>query len=154
MKMITIAILIACGGESTVVEVAPQPMPPPPATVVAQAPVEDGAPGPMNAGENWMGRYLCAQGPTDLDLRIDAVTGSTIDATFIFAHGPSGAAGSYKMRGTLAPDGSLVLVPGPWVARPANYVSVGMSGVVRGAVYAGRMDNPSCTTFSLTRERQ
>ena len=111
-----------------------------------------GAPGPMNAGENWVGQYRCAQGMTDLDLRIDAVTGSTIDATFIFAHGPSGAAGSYKMRGTLMPDGTLSLAPGPWVARPANYVSVGMTGVVRGATYAGRIDNPSCSTFNLTRE--
>lgn len=109
-------------------------------------------PGLMNAGENWMGRYQCAQGPTDLDLRIDAVTGNTIDATFIFAHGPSGAAGSYKMRGSLMPDGSLTLVPGAWVARPANYGSVGMTGVVRGANYSGRIDNPSCTTFNLTRE--
>jgi len=110
------------------------------------------APGPMNAGENWMGRYQCAQGSTDLDLRIDAVTGNTIDATFIFAHGPSGAAGSYKMRGSLAPDGSLTLVPGAWVARPANYVSVGMTGIVRGATYSGRIDNPSCSTFNLVRE--
>src|SRR4029078_11358755 len=83
-----------------------------------------GAPGPMNAGENWMGRYQCAQGPTDLDLRIDAVTGNTIDATFIFAHGTSGAGGSVKMRGNLGPDGSLTLFPGAWVARPANYGSV------------------------------
>jgi hypothetical protein len=111
-----------------------------------------GGPGPMNAGENWMGRYTCAQGTTDLDLRIDAVTGNTVDATFIFAHGPSGAAGSYKMRGSLMPDGSLTLAPGAWVARPANYVSVGMSGVIRGANYSGRIDNPSCSTFSVTRE--
>ena len=110
------------------------------------------APGPMNAGENWVGRYTCAQGTTDLDLRIDAVTGNTIDATFIFAHGPSGAAGSYKMRGDIAPDGTLALAPGAWVARPANYGSVGMTGVVRGAVYSGRIDNPSCSTFSVRRE--
>jgi len=32
-------------------------------------------------------------------------------------------------------------------------VSVGMTGIVRGDVYAGRIDNPSCTTFSLTREK-
>jgi hypothetical protein len=115
--------------------------------------VQTTGPGPMNAGENWMGRYQCAQGPTDLDLRIDAVNGNVIDATFIFAHGPSGAAGSFKMRGNLMPDGSLSLAPGAWVARPANYVSVGMSGIVRGDVYAGRIDNPSCSTFSLAREK-
>jgi hypothetical protein len=122
------------------------------AAALALASQTNGGPGPMNAGENWMGRYTCAQGTTDLDLRIDAVTGNTIDATFIFAHGPSGAAGSYKMRGSLMPDGSLTLVPGAWVARPANYGSVGMSGIVRGANYSGRIDNPSCSTFSVTRE--
>jgi hypothetical protein len=153
-KLVLLALLAACGGEVSVVEVPPQQMPPPPpptATVQVQvAPVT----GLMNAGENWIGRYQCAQGLTDLDLRIDAVNGSTIDATFIFAHGPSGAAGSYSMRGTIDPSGNLTLVPGAWIARPPNYVSVGMSGVVNGSAFRGRIDNPSCGIFTVRRSNE
>ena len=46
---------------------------------------------------------------------------------------------------------SLALVPGAWIARPPNYVSVGMSGVVNGTAYRGRIDNPSCGQFIVRR---
>ena len=150
-KLALLSVIVACGGEVSVVEVPP-PQPPPPATVQVQ--VAPAAPGLMNAGENWIGRYQCAQGMTDLDLRIDAVNGNQIDATFIFAHGPSGAAGSYKMSGMIDPGGNLVLVPGPWIARPPNYMSVGMTGVVNGSAYRGRMDNPTCGIFIVRRSNE
>ena len=155
MKELALLLALAGCGEATVVEVGPPPqqLPPPPAATV-QVQVAPQAPGLMNAGENWIGRYQCAQGMTDLDLRIDAVNGNQIDATFIFAHGPSGAAGEYKMRGTIAPDGNLTLVPGAWVARPPNYVSVGMTGVVNGTAYRGRIDNPTCGIFIVRRSAE
>ena len=152
MKRLAFVFLVACGGEVSVTEVPPQQMPPPPPpTATVQVQVAPAAPGLMNAGEDWIGRYQCAQGLTDLDLRIDAVNGNTIDATFIFAHGPTNAAGSYKMRGTIDPSGNLTLVPGPWVARPPNYVSVGMTGVVNGSAFRGRIDNPTCGVFTVRR---
>jgi hypothetical protein len=155
-----VTLLVACGGEATVVEVPPQQMPPPQPQATVQVQVQTlpqvapAGPGMINAGENWIGRYRCAQGTTEVDLRIDAVNGSQIDATFIFAHGPSGAAGSYKMRGTLGPDGSLTLAPGEWVARPPNYVSVGMSGNIHGKTYSGRIDNASCGAFNVQRSAE
>jgi hypothetical protein len=158
MKLVVVLVplLVACGGGVSVVEVPPTDMPPPPPspTVTAQVQVAPAAPGLMNAGENWVGRYQCAQGLTDLDLRIDAVNGNQIDATFIFAHSASGAAGSYKLSGTIDPSGNLTLVPGPWIARPPNYVSVGMSGVVNGTAYRGRIDNGSCGMFIVRRSAE
>jgi hypothetical protein len=156
MKTLALALLFACGGEVSVVEVQPLPAPPPTVQVQTQMQVASG-PGLMNAGEKWNGRYLCAQGLTDLDLRIDAVNGSQIDATFVFLHAPSGAAGSYRMRGAIAPDGRLTLAPfpeDPWIARPPNYVAVGMTGIVTGTTYRGRIDNPSCGTFNVHRANE
>ncbi len=148
-------MLVACGGGgggATVVEVPPpdqpQPLPqPPPVTVVVQ-PV---AAAPMRGGEQWVGKYRCAQGVTDLVLHIDAVRGDAVDAVFEFAHGPSGAAGAYRMHGRFDANGGLALAPGQWMDRPENYVSVGMTGVVQGATFSGRIDNPSCGNFSVTR---
>ena len=143
-----LALLVACGGEVTVTEVPPQqqmPLPPPPTATVAAGP------GYINTGEDWIGQYRCAQGATDLDLHIDAVSGNQVDATFIFAHGPSGAAGSFKMRGTIDPNGNVALAPGPWIARPPSYESVGMSGSVHGTTFRGRIDNPSCGVFIVHR---
>lgn len=155
MKHLALVWLLAaaCGGEVSVVEVPPQPMPLPPPQATVQVQVAPQSASPINAGENWIGRYQCAQGMTDLDLRIDAVNGNQIDATFLFAHGPSGAAGSYRLRGILGADGSLTLAPtpNPWIARPPNYVAVGLSGVVTGPVYRGQIDNPSCGRFTVQR---
>ncbi len=150
MKRLFAVALAACGSASTstVVEVPPpqEPQPPPPATVQVIA-----APSPMRAGEEWVGRYVCAQGETDLDLHVDRVMGDSLEATFEFSHGPSGAGGAYKMRGTIAPNGQVTLTPGAWIDRPSGYVSVGMHGDVQGARFAGRMDHASCTTFDLRR---
>jgi len=151
MKRFAALALVACGSasSSTVVEVPPQDLPPPPpptAQVVVAPPAA-----PMRAGEEWIGRYVCAQGETDLDLRIDRVTGDSIEATFEFSHGPSGAGGAYRMRGTITPGGQVTLVPGPWIDRPSGYISVGMHGDVQGARFFGRMDHSSCSTFDLRR---
>jgi hypothetical protein len=151
MKTIAILFLVGCGGGSAVVEVPPPqqdlpPPPPPTAQVVVTAPAPF-----VRGGEDWIGRYTCAQGETDLDLHIDAVRGEQLEATFIFAHGPSNAAGSYKLRGSISPDGQVIFVPGPWLERPPNYVSVGMRGVVQGNTFRGRIDNASCSDFIVRR---
>jgi len=153
-RLAIVSLVVACGGEVSVTEVPPQQMPPPPPPTATVQVVTPAGPGFINTGEDWIGQYRCAQGATDLDLHIDAVSGSQVDATFIFAHGPSGAAGSFKMRGTITPDGNVTLVPGAWVARPPNYVSVGMSGNVRGNTFRGRIDNESCGVFIVHRSAE
>ena len=149
MKYFVFVVLTACGSASTstVVEVPPQDLPPPQATVQ----VVVAAPALMRGGEEWIGRYVCAQGETDLDLHIDRVVGDSVDARFEFSHGPSGAGGVYGMHGTIAPNGQVTLAPGQWIERPPGYVSVGMHGDIQGNRFAGRIDNSSCGTFDLRR---
>lgn len=156
MKRLAFLALAACGGgsTSTVVEIPPQDLPQPQATVqVAASQPQPAAPATalVRPGEDWFGRYVCAQGETDLDLRIENVTADSVEATFIFAHGPSGAAGSYRMRGTISPSGRMRLVPSAWIQRPPNYVMVGMSGELRGDTFSGRIDDPSCSEFVVRR---
>ncbi len=151
--------IAACGGPSgaTVVEVPPQELPAPEqqatATVTVSMPMQQAIAGAraMNAGEEWVGRYRCAQGETELVLHIDSVQSEQVSAVFEFLHGPSGAAGSYRMSGRLDARGALTLFPGDWINQMPNYVTVGMHGMVRGNGYSGRMDNPSCGGFHVTR---
>lgn len=149
--LVALLALSACApaaSSATVIEVPPQealPTPQPTAQVAVQAaPV-------MQAGEDWVGTYTCAQGRTTLVLHVDRVSGSTVDAVFQFSHSPSGAAGAYQMRGTLDGSGGVNLVPGRWLDQPQGYVSVGMTGGVRGDAFTGRMDHESCGTFALRR---
>lgn len=143
--------MLACGPPPpSVVEVPPDQLPQTPQPT-AQVVVVEAAPKPLRAGEQWVGKYVCLQGETDLTLHIDDVAGESVDAVFEFSHSPTGAAGAYKMRGNLTADGQVVLVPGQWMDRPPGYVSVGMRGEVHGQLFAGRIDGPGCTDFRLRR---
>ncbi len=145
MKSLVLAasLVVACGASpAVVVEVPPQQQ--------DQQPQQQ-QPQPVAAADEWLGTYTCAQGETDLALHVRHTSPDGLEAVFEFSHGPSNANGSYRMRGTMAPNGEITLVPGEWIDRPRNYVSVGMHGVVRGATFTGQMDNPSCSVFSLRR---
>ena len=102
MKKLLFVFLVACGGGSTVVEVAPQP----------EMNALPTAPPPAGLGKE----------PVILKYA------------------------GYHAR----PDQA----PGAWVAQPSNYVSVGMSGVVNGTTYRGRIDNPSCGNFTVRRSAE
>jgi hypothetical protein len=136
---------------ATVTEVPPQELPTPAVGVQTNPQLPPADASLMHAGEEWVGTYVCAQGTTDLTLRVERVMGSSVDAVFDFSHGPSGVAGRYRMRGTLNPDGTAHFVPGPWIDQPDGYISVGMTGRVQGGGFAGRMDHRSCRQFSVQR---
>jgi hypothetical protein len=143
-------VLAACApaASATVVEVPPVELPTAPqlpvetATIVAT---------PMRSHEEWVGTYTCAQGQTDLALHLDRTADGTLEGVFEFSHSPSGAAGAYKMSGSIDPNGNVTLVPGQWLQRPSNYITVGMHGRVRGDRFTGRMDHESCGAFALHR---
>ncbi len=155
MRRLALAWLLwACAPEAsaTVVEVPPQELPTTPqATVQPTQPVVVETAGPMRSHEEWVGTYTCAQGETELILHLDCSPDGSLAGVFEFSHSPSGAAGAYKMTGSIDANGSVRLVPGPWLQRPTNYMSVGMHGRVRGDTFTGRMDHPSCGNFSLHR---
>lgn len=137
----------------TVVEVPPQELPtPPPQPTVNVAIQQTAAATPfLRAGEQWIGKYRCAQGETDLALHIERIYGTNVDAVFEFSHAPSGAGGSYHLRGRIDDNGRLAFSPGAWIDQPPGYVTVGMHGVVRGDDYSGRIDNGSCGDFHVSR---
>jgi len=154
---VVLAFACACGADSsaTVVEVPPQPLPrPPPSTEVALAPQvpvsSPAAPAAFRAGEVWRGTYRCAQGETDLEVRITSVQGDDVEAVFAFSHAPSGAEGAYTMHGTVS-NGHAVFAPERWIRRPPGYVTVGMRGRVAGSAFDGRIDNPTCGAFHVRR---
>ena len=112
---------------------------------------------PFVAGAVWTGYYTCSQGRTELVLRIVEVHGSEVSAVFDFTHRPTEVHGSYQLSGRYdAENRSLDLHPDEWIARPPNYVMVGMTGTVSsdGRRWDGKITHPSCTTFQLQKQRQ
>jgi hypothetical protein len=107
---------------------------------------------PFAAGQTWSGTYICAQGSTSLILHIVAVSPGRIDAIFDFNYLPKHVHGSNKASGRFDPTTrEFDLLPGTWIDQPRNYVTVTMRGRVTedGRTYAGRIEGPSCTTFSV-----
>ena len=121
-----------------------------PAVVVAAAPDT-----PFAAGQTWVGRYQCSQGITELTVAITGAQGNAVQGTFVFQHVPTGAAGQYVLTGTWEPSTRTVTVdPGPWIAQPPNYVSVGMRGEVSAdaTTWSGTITHPGCGGFWLRRD--
>lgn len=93
------------------------------------------------------GQYRCAQGWTQLELEL-RFSGATVDATFNFHHDPTQVRGSYRLRGTRASSGEIVLVPQGWIRQPPGYIMVGMRGRIGGdGVFRGTITHPSCGEF-------
>lgn len=106
------------------------------------------APRTQTPGGRMVGRYLCAQGWTDLVLELRSTGANTVEAVFDFHFAPLGVRGRYTMRGTRGASGQLDLVPVAWIARPENYIMVGMRGRIGAdGVFRGRIQHPSCGEF-------
>lgn len=137
-------------------EESPQPAPssgnavvvvaanPPPMVVVQN--------GPFMPGQTWRGSYVCAQGPSGLELRMLQVSGASVQAAFEFHVPQQGLQGSYMMAGQFdAASGRLQLDPVSWIQRPAGYEMVGLVAQVSpdGTMLRGSITNPSCTTLEV-----
>jgi TPR repeat protein/tRNA A-37 threonylcarbamoyl transferase component Bud32 len=110
---------------------------------------------PFVAGESWRGQYTCAQGQTDLALRIvDAGGDDRVTALFDFDFGHGKTTGRFFVSGTYdAARGSIAFTPGAWIDQPPGYVTVGFSGQVslQKTILAGRVDNASCGAVRVVR---
>ncbi len=151
-----LAIALAAAGcaesnSATVVELPPPAQAELPAPSVTAPPPAARAAAPGLLGE-WRGTYECAQGSTNLALRVTRVS-PEVAAVFEFSHEGSGAAGAYELRGTAGASGEVSLVPSRWLDRPPGYVMVGMRGTVSGDVFRGRITEPSCAGFEVRRVR-
>ena len=87
-------------------------------------------------------------------LHITHVEHGSISAVFDFHHDTSGANGEFRMSGTYDPAQARVrFTPGAWIRPYENYSTVGMEGQIsgRGGILVGRITNPYCSSFYLTR---
>jgi len=141
--------LVGCGGPGAVVAapVGAEPgarFDPPPETKTG---VEPRAATPFLPSQSWHGAYTCAQGVTELWLRIVRVQDADVDAVFEFTHAPTGVNGSYRMHGEW--DGKVVhFEAGDWMIRPDGYVTVDLEGgFTDPRTFRGRVHGPGCTTF-------
>jgi hypothetical protein len=124
---------------------APEPLP-----VASDRP--DPASPSFDRGTRWRGHYFCAQGKTDLDLRVTAVNGEKIHAVFDFTHHPTAVHGSYTLNGHRKPgDRWIKLEPDHWLEQPPGYVMVGLEGLLSadGRSFSGRITYESCDTFEV-----
>jgi hypothetical protein len=103
----------------------------------------------------WVGSYTCSQGDTGLRLVIRA-RGAALTATFSFyalPRNPGVPSGEYTMTGTDSAT-RVILRPGHWIKQPFGYEMVGLTSgppAHRGKVLRGRITNPGCSTFSVTK---
>jgi hypothetical protein len=103
----------------------------------------------------WDGTYVCAQGETALRLDLRAGPSGVVSGVFRFssigqaeALNPEIPGGEYPVMGMLA-GGALSLRPVDVRRMPGSYIPVGVLGSVAGRRMQGRIEGPSCTTFSV-----
>jgi hypothetical protein len=81
---------------------------------------------------SWSGSYTCAQGTTGATLKIDKMKGDQFEGTFSFyptAKNPYVPKGKYAVFGEYDADSYRILInPGKWMERPANFYSTIMIG--------------------------
>jgi hypothetical protein len=106
---------------------------------------------------DWEGTYVCSQGLTGLDLRVEASSSGKLTAFFDFypvISNPGVPSGSYAMSGSYDALG-VTLSPGKWLVEPGGYNTVGLSGATPGAkgvnTFSGSVSVSGCKTFLLHR---
>lgn len=117
-----------------------EPAPPPATTPTSLARV------PVSAGHLWTGQYACLAGPVDLTVRVQATRGTSVQAVFEVPAGRYEAAGEYDPA-----SGALELSPTRWLGPAGSAAMLGLYGTLSpdGALYEGRVTDPSCRWFTL-----
>lgn len=108
--------------------------------------------GPSEATTRWVGQYECRQGVTDLDLEITQRNHGDVQGIFHFYHAPTGAEGSFYLRGEYdSQTREMRLFPGEWIRQPSGYMTVGMEGKVLDdpVRYEGTITHEGCRGFSV-----
>ena len=112
----------------------------------------------------YTGAYVCAQGPTFLELTVDSDQNGAVQAIFRFGSGEWNGGqnltvppGKFAMKGRFQYGGGMVLVGDHWIQQPSGYAMVNLDGVIQQRddgklIYYGRVTGaPSCTEFSVIR---
>jgi hypothetical protein len=104
----------------------------------------------------WTGSYICSQGLTGLRLVIRAAGDGTLAGTFSFyalPANPGVPSGEGTITGTYSATRTDIR-PGRWIRQPPVYVLVGLIAgppADHGTLLRGRVSNPGCSTFSVTK---
>ena len=112
----------------------------------------------------WTGKYLCAQGVSAVEVRIEAAPDGSATATFEFGphdENPNPVArGSYELTGALFVDDKGVLqaklTPDHWIDQPPSYVMIGFSASSSDPgqrTMKGKIEHSSCDWIEITRTR-
>ena len=122
--------------------------------LVVASPVACRGDGPFREGQTWVGKYVCAQGATDLTLKITSVKKNNLESLFDFVHADSGSKGVFKLSGRYqAKTRTVDLEPVEWIGpHPPRWEMVGLSGAVSpdGRRLSGAITHSNCTAFSLS----
>ena len=92
-----------------------------------------------------------------MDLEFTSTDASDVGAIFRFRvsqRGSQTVTGSYRMSGTYdATSRRVNLKATDWIDQPPGYTMVDLSGTIdrTGTTLSGRMLNPSCSTFTVTK---
>jgi hypothetical protein len=115
--------------------------------------------GPSSPGVSYQGAYFCGRRVARLTLKIFPQVGEPRrHAMFSFGPEPTSPdvpRGAFLVEGSIdLHGGAISLTPVKWVAKPAGYNWLGLSGRSDdgGKTFSGRIvDNDACTIFTLTR---
>lgn len=152
MRWFAVVMLAGCWTAET----ESQPAPIAPSTPIAQ---DTTTPRPKQSV--WVGRYVCAQGPTHVVLTLDH-DGSDLKGKFEFGalpENPTVPHGAYSLTGTSTVESTgeviVSLKPGEWIERPGNYVMVGLEAHTdrERRLLTGKITNASCGAIELARSR-
>jgi hypothetical protein len=106
---------------------------------------------------DWEGTYVCSQGLTGLDLRVEASASGKLTAFADFYPVPSNPdvpSGSVLWTGSYNAKG-VTFTPVKWLVEPPGYEMVGLSGATPGSkgvnTFRGSISNSACGTFLLHR---
>jgi hypothetical protein len=132
----------------------------PSATRTATPSASAGAQVPVASMEgDWEGTYTCSQGETGLKLAIQKANAQGVaNGKFEFfpvAGNPSAKSGSYEVNIGYSPSAGGLKVTGlKWIQQPDGYVMVDLlaTGTPTADKITGRVLDPSCSTFTITRK--
>lgn len=101
---------------------------------------------PVRPGHVWVGQYVCTGDPIGFRVRIERTEGTSVWAVVELP------AGHYEASGQYDPDsGALELQPTEGQVPAAGVARIGLYGTIAedGALYEGRVTDPSCRWFTL-----
>lgn len=104
----------------------------------------------------WEGFYHCGQGRTGLRLTLTEGPDETIEGEFAFFAEPGNPgvpSGRFRLEGVAQPSGEFTVRGTEWVDQPEGYRVVGLEGAADagGARLTGKVLDPGCSTFEVTR---